>query len=238
MKQFNISALFLVGLAAVFSGCGTSTDTGSYRQFKDLSDADPHPLQNPVPEFAASPAIAEKPDRPAIAQAAPSRPESNAQTVAGSADSKADEIKLLIPEKRIPKAKSDGTLQLTYDDLDLLKVLNMKEVPLDFMDYLPAWLENLDGKRVRIRGFMMPAFQAEGLRGFTLARDNEICCFTREAKLYDLIAVRMRDGLTTKYLQQVPFDVEGTFHITPPEEDDDVLLQIYEIRDAKVITLR
>lgn len=264
MKALADSRTILAGgilfALMAFAGCQGNSDAGGYQEYstdggiEEKLQADHLAAQTDRSQpKTIRPAVAEKRFQPAVAEASDSRP---ANTEIASSDgnpmavlpgqplpidnsaAEPREIKLLVPEKRFPKASADGTLRVTYDDLDLLKVLNMEPVPLDVLDYLPDWMEQLDGKRIRIRGFMMPEFQAEGLRGFILARDNEICCYGRAAKVYDLIGVRMAEGTTTKYLPRTPFDVEGIFQIVPPEPEDDVLLRLYEIHDAKVITGR
>ncbi|MEZ6127403.1 MAG: hypothetical protein R3C59_01810 [Planctomycetaceae bacterium] len=144
------------------------------------------------------------------------------------------EIKLLVPEKRFRPEGDSGSLRVSYDDIDLLKVLNMQPVPVDAVEHFPKWLSDLDGQPIRIRGFMYPTFEATGLTRFTLARDNGICCFVREPKIYDIIAVRLADGVTSDYIDNKPFDVEGTFRIVP-EADDEELYQLYRIEDAKVL---
>ena len=70
------------------------------------------------------------------------------------------EIKLLIPEKRFRPEGDSDTLRLTYDDIDLLKILNMEPVPFDAPKHFPEWLQQLHGRRIRIRGFMFPTFKA------------------------------------------------------------------------------
>lgn len=142
------------------------------------------------------------------------------------------EIKLLVKDKRF--RSEDDSLRVSYDDIDLLKVLNMEPVPVDAPKYFPEWLKALDGKRIRIRGFMYPTFEATGLKGFTLARDNGICCFVRQPMIYDIIGVDMAKGTTTSYIDNKPFDVEGVFQIVP-EADDTELFQLYRIADAKVL---
>jgi hypothetical protein len=144
------------------------------------------------------------------------------------------EIQLLVPERSFAVEGPDGAIRVSYDDFDLLKVLNMEPVPADAVDHFPQWLLNLDGKRVRVRGFMYPTFQESGLRGFTLARDNQICCFGRNPKIYDLVEVTLADGVTTDYIQGRPFDVVGIFHIRP-EADGDQLWQLYQMDEAIVI---
>jgi hypothetical protein len=144
------------------------------------------------------------------------------------------EIKLLVPHQTFRVEGPEEAIRVSYDDIDLLKVLNMEPVPADCVAHFPDWLRNLDGRRIRIRGFMFPPFETTGIRGFVLARDNQICCFGRNPKRYDVIDVFMRNGVTTDYIQNRPFDVVGVFHIQP-EDDDGELYQLYVIDDAIVI---
>lgn len=122
-------------------------------------------------------------------------------------------IQLLVPEREFKTEGPKNALRVSYDDLDLLKVLNMEPVPEDAVKHFPSWLKALDGQPVRLRGFMYPTFQATGIDQFVLARDNQICCFGRNPKVYDLVSVQMKEGVTTDYIQNRPFDVVGTFRI-------------------------
>lgn len=145
------------------------------------------------------------------------------------------EIKLLIPEHRFRSEGDDGSLlRISYDDIDLLKVLNMEPVPVNAPEYFPQWLKDLDGQRIRLRGFMYPTFVATGITNFGLARDNGICCFVKQPKIYDMIEVSLAENESTDYIEGKPFDVEGTFRIDP-EADDTELFQLYRIEDAKVL---
>lgn len=148
--------------------------------------------------------------------------------------SEAREVKLLIPSKDFARDKETRALRVSYDDIDLLKVLNMEPVPANAVDHFPGWLKSLDGKKVRIRGFMYPTYQATGLTAFLIARDNGICCFVRQPKVYDIISVKLAEGETSDYIEGRPFDVVGTFHIDPFVEDDE-LLQLYRIDEARVL---
>lgn len=144
------------------------------------------------------------------------------------------EIRLLVPEKRFRTEGDQQALRVSYDDIDLLKVLNMEPVPVDADQHFPEWLTQLDGQRIRIRGFMYPTFEATGLKAFTLARDNGICCFVREPKIYDIISIKLAKGQTSDYIDNKPFDVEGIFRIAP-EADEEELYQLYRIEDATVL---
>lgn len=146
----------------------------------------------------------------------------------------ARKVQLLVPTRDFKQEGPKGAIRVSYDDLDLLKVLNMEPVTTDAPQLMPAWLKGLDGKRIRIRGFMYPTFQATGLKGFVLARDNQICCFGRDPKIYDVFGVTLQQGVTADYIQNRPFDVVGVFHIRP-EENDGSLFNLYEISDAIVI---
>jgi hypothetical protein len=158
----------------------------------------------------------------------------DAPMVENSASSEPRKMELLIPEKQFRKERGTTALRVTYDDVDLLKVLNMEPVPVDAVNHFPGWLKELDGKTIRIRGFMFPTFEATGLTSFTLARDNGICCFVRQPKIYDIIGVVLADGVTTDYIEGRPFDVEGTFHIDPQADEKD-LSRLYRIDNAKVL---
>jgi hypothetical protein len=144
-------------------------------------------------------------------------------------------VELLVPNRTFRPEGDGGAVRVSYDDIDLLKVLNMDPVPADAAAYFPAWLKSLDGRRIRIRGFMYPTFQQTGVHAFGLARDNQICCFGRNPKIYDVFDVVLREGATTNYIPNRPFDVVGVFHIRP-EVEDGKLYRLYEMDDAAVIT--
>ena len=141
------------------------------------------------------------------------------------------EIKLLIKEKTFKVEGPEKAIRVSYDDFDLLKVLNMDPVPDDAPKHMPDWLKQLDGKRIRVRGFMYPTFQ-DPVEVFVLARDNQICCFGRNPKIYDLVRVVLRDGVTSPYIQNRPFDVVGVFHIASKVEEPKLL---YTLDDAIVV---
>ena len=144
------------------------------------------------------------------------------------------EVKLLVPERKFQTVGREKALRVTFDDIDLLKVLNMEPVQPDAPSLMPDWLKGLDGKTIRLRGFMFPALQDSGIEIFLFARDNELCCFGRSPKVYDVMKVSMKDGVTTDYIEGRPFDVIGTFHIADKALMDSYP-RLYSITDAIVI---
>ncbi len=180
-----------------------------------------------APETAAGPPMV-KSDQSGLSGPA-DRP-----TIENSASAQPRSIQLLIPNKRFRKERPSNALRVSYDDIDLLKVLNMEPVPADAVSHFPEWLKQLDGQTVRIRGYMYPTFEATGLTSFTLARDNGICCFVRQPKIYDIISVSLAPGEVSDYIANRPFDVEGVFRIDPGADQTD-LSRLYKIEQARVL---
>jgi hypothetical protein len=147
------------------------------------------------------------------------------------------EIELLVPENEFQTEGPEGAVRVSYNDIDLLKVLNMEPVPRSAPSYFPEWLTALDGERIRIRGFMYPPPVETGIPVFLLARDNQICCFGKNPMPYDIIPVILRDDVTTDYINGRPFDVVGLFHIGVEMNLDDPtkVKTVYYIDDAIVI---
>lgn len=143
-------------------------------------------------------------------------------------------VELLIKDKEFRPEGPDGALRVAYDDLDLLKILNMEPVTADADTYFPKWLTNLDGRRIRIRGYMMPTFESTGLERFVMARDTGLCCFGRNPKVYDLISVELKPDKPTDYIHLRPFDVIGTLKIELVAEDNRPI-GLYWIEDAEVV---
>ena len=141
--------------------------------------------------------------------------------------------RLLIPHKNFRPEGNPPALRVSYDDIDLLRVLNVEPVPPDVVDQFPDWLRELDGERVRIRGFMYPSYE-EMLSAFVLTRDTGVCCFGPNPKVYYLIGVKLKEGTKVKYVQNRPVDVVGTFHIQPVVSDGN-WFQLYKITDASVV---
>jgi hypothetical protein len=158
-------------------------------------------------------------DRPLIDNSVPAEPRA---------------IELLVPYKHFRRERGTQAVRVSYDDIDLLKILNMEPVPPNARDYFPDWLNKLDGKPVRIRGFMYPVHFSTGITTFTLARDTDICCFTKNPKVYDVILVKLDEGESTDYIDREAFDVEGTFQIdaTPDETE---LPRLYRIENARIL---
>lgn len=98
---------------------------------------------------------------------------------------------------------------ITFDDL---KFDIKKGDPFE-RKMLTEGIEKLDGKPIKIRGYMLPSFQQKGITQFVLVRDNMECCFGPGAALFDCIVVQMVDGESTSFTVK-PIAVEGTFKVS------------------------
>jgi hypothetical protein len=250
--------LVCAAFAAVAPGCAPGPDSSQYKSYQQLQNDEPSSGQSATSIAADAPDgdppldAAVVPEEPATGGAAPVT--DNSSTPAAPADSAAPlaaptmkvvngkvvvqtlpgGVRLLVPQASFRTEGPQGAIRVNYDDLDLLRILNMEPVSEDAVGYFPDWLKSLNGRKVRIRGFMVPGFEAAGLTQFVLARDTSACCFGPQAKLYYLIIVQLQPGKTTDYIPNHAFDVVGTFRIEMLA-DQGVPIGLYWIDDAQII---
>jgi hypothetical protein len=118
---------------------------------------------------------------------------------------------------------------VTFDDVKLdLK----KGDPYD-SSLLSTKVKLLDGKPIRIRGYILPSFQQTGIKQFVLVRDNMECCFGPGALLHDCILVEMTAPATATFTVR-PVSVEGTFTIHELKGPDGKHLAIYHLDGKEV----
>jgi hypothetical protein len=102
----------------------------------------------------------------------------------------------------------DTAKEVTFDDV---KLEMKKGDPYD-ASLLTDKVKLLDGKPIRIRGYILPSFQQTGIKQFVLVRDNMECCFGPGALLHDCILVEMLPPAAATFTVR-PVSVEGTFSI-------------------------
>ena len=92
---------------------------------------------------------------------------------------------------------------------------------------IPPLAEDLDGKKVFIKGYVFPGKQRQGIKTFLLVRDKGDCCFGGNPKLTDRIQVTLADP------ERLRFDpylhkVAGTFRlIKDPRQAVDAGGEVY-----------
>lgn len=147
-------------------------------------------------------------------------------------------VTVLVPKREFKTEGPQKTPRVTFDDIDIEKVLNTKKLSLDLPKKMPDWLKKLDGQRIRLRGYMHPAaaFQSEGLKRFVLCRDTSVCCFGPNPTIYYLVESTLKSGTSTSYIENKAFDVEGIFRIKPEVlEGTDEVERFYFLDDAQII---
>ncbi|MBS0264014.1 MAG: hypothetical protein JSS02_18910 [Planctomycetes bacterium] len=140
-----------------------------------------------------------------------------------------------LPARHFVVEGPGDALRIGFDDLDLLKIINMEPVTSDCVEKMPPWLRALDGKHVRIRGYMKPSGVDSEIPEFVFVRSTDLCCFGPKGKVYHLIAVKLKPKTTTDYIELKPFDVVGKFRIEKVELDDGLIFLLYHIDDAAII---
>ena len=128
------------------------------------------------------------------------------------------------PEKPAPKKRD-----ITFDDI----LLDMKKGDTFKTELLTDKVKKIEGKTVKIRGYILPGFQQSGIKQFVLVRDNMQCCFGPGAALHDCILVEMLGDATTNFTV-VPVSVEGKFTVNEVLGPDGKHLAIYHL-DAKTV---
>lgn len=130
---------------------------------------------------------------------------------------------------RVLSAAGDRDFDKTFDDLRF----EMQVGEPFRRELLTEAIKGLDGKPIRIRGFILPTAQKRGLKQFVLVRDNQECCFGPGAALFDCILVEMQAGKTAEFSIR-PVAVSGKFQIREFQGPDGVHLAIYQIEGESV----
>lgn len=136
-------------------------------------------------------------------------------------------ILLLIPLATMALA-ADAAKEITFDDIKL----DMQKGDAYDASKLTDKVRGYDGKTIKIRGYILPSFQQNGIKQFVLVRDNMECCFGPGALLHDCIIVEMTPPATATYSTR-PVSVEGNFSVRELKVDD-TYLAIYHLDGKEV----
>jgi hypothetical protein len=129
-----------------------------------------------------------------------------------------------------PAAPNDGRpIPITFDDLQL----EMKEDSVFDPALLTPRVRQLDGRRVRIRGFIFPAiFQPTGITRFPLVKNTQ-CKFGPGGLAHHVILVDLQPGLSTSFTVR-PIAVEGRLTVRPFDGSDGKAWTVYHLAGEKV----
>lgn len=152
--------------------------------------------------------------------------ESPAGPTAGASDENAAASSAAPPLK---SALATRIADISFDDIKF----DMEKGAAFERSMLTPKIEALDGRKIRIRGFIQPTFVTSGLKQFIFVRDNLSCCFGPGAALYDAIVVEMIDDKSADYTTS-PVTVEGVFSVRELRDPDDNIMAVYHLDGESV----
>ena len=118
---------------------------------------------------------------------------------------------------------------ITFDDLKL----EMEADTVFDRSMLTERVEELDGRRVRIRGFLFPSvFQQTGITSFPLIKNLQ-CKFGPGGQAHHIVIVDMKPGLSTSFTVR-PIAVEGILTVRPWNGPDGNTWALYHMVGEKV----
>jgi hypothetical protein len=127
-----------------------------------------------------------------------------------------------------PVKRNGKPEDITYDDLKTEIGMDDKWDP----SYATERVKELDGKTVRLRGFMMPGFQTKGITQFVMLKNTE-CKFGAGGEAHHCVMVHMAPDESARFTVRV-VEVEGVLLLKPWEGPDGNTWALYEMRDAVV----
>lgn len=102
-------------------------------------------------------------------------------------------------------------------------------------DQIPAAIRALSGRKVAVRGFMVPIeFTRNETRSFLLVRNRMVCCFGMLVGLNEWIYVRMKEDRAARWLNDIPVTVYGTLTVGEDIRDG-MVLSVYRMEGDDVV---
>ncbi|HEX5136860.1 MAG TPA: DUF3299 domain-containing protein [Planctomycetota bacterium] len=103
------------------------------------------------------------------------------------------------------------------------------------VDQIPVSIKALHGKKVAIKGFMLPyKNDGENVTEFILLRNQGLCCFGTVPRMNEWVHVKMAPGRGAPYAIDVPLTVFGTLEVGE-EYEKNVLMSLYRMESTTVI---
>jgi hypothetical protein len=133
------------------------------------------------------------------------------------------------PAANVTGATASGDpIDLSFDNLkfDLAKGAEFKP------ELLTDEIKKLDGKQIRLRGYVRPGFKQSGIKNFVLVRDNQECCFGPGAALYDCVMVKMAEDQAIDFTVR-PITIVGKFQIKEYIGKDKKTWAIYRMTESR-----
>jgi len=125
-----------------------------------------------------------------------------------------------------PGSSPDAPIQLKFDVIGGWKFIEGKTP-------IPDQVQQLNGKWVELRGFMLPINEIKKIRSFVVIQSLWGCCFGQTPEVNHVIVVTMEPGKTVEFYPD-PIRVIGQFAVGETREDG-YLVSIYRLEGHKVL---
>jgi hypothetical protein len=103
------------------------------------------------------------------------------------------------------------------------------------VDQIPASVKEIDGKKIAIRGFMLPyRNDGENVTEFILLRNQGLCCFGTVPRMNEWVHVKMAPGKGAPYSLDIPITVFGALSVGE-EYEKNVLMSLYRMEATLVV---
>ncbi len=103
------------------------------------------------------------------------------------------------------------------------------------VEQIPASVRELDGRKIAIKGFMLPyRNDGENVTEFILLRNQGLCCFGTVPRMNEWIHVKMAPGKGAPYSIDVPITVFGALAVGE-EYEKNVLMSLYRMESTAVV---
>jgi hypothetical protein len=136
----------------------------------------------------------------------------------------------LDPEANPASAGNGEVIDISFDDI-ILQI----QADIAFRPWmLTARVKELDGKRIRISGYMLPDSKLKGIDQFVLLRNTE-CKYGPGGQADHLLNVTMRKKARIDYRSK-PISIEGVIQVRPFQGPDGNTWSIYDLNEADNVT--
>ncbi|MHC4137017.1 MAG: DUF3299 domain-containing protein [Planctomycetota bacterium] len=126
-------------------------------------------------------------------------------------------------------------LDLTFDDLASYRYEYPEDGRTPKKDQIPAKILKLGGKRIAIKGFMIPLKNdGEDVVEFVLVRNQNACCFGIVPNMNEWIHIKMDPEQVAPYAIDIPITVFGKLEVGETYEND-LLMSIYRMQSNRVV---
>ena len=127
-----------------------------------------------------------------------------------------------------PKSKT-GIADVTFDDIKF----EMEKTQTFKREMLTDAINEMDGTRINLRGYIRPSTRQKGLKKFVFVRDNKECCFGPGAALFDCVLVKLAKGETSDFTVR-PVSIEGDFYVKEYKGPDGRIWAVYRMKNGVV----